>query len=236
MPIMPGQKGAGMGMPKLQMMSPGLPSGAGPAINNANMNLRPISGGGNYRPTMINQPTFDQDMERYAAQQFAKQNHTRNPSGLPMNDPRSSSYTPGRPDARFIMDKEAPELVPPPSRQSFAPLQNTPVEPVSSIEAPIADDALSSNDSQSSFADQEAAYLNDNRYASLTPEASQPKRWQEQRDDVGIDRYEGRIDDVKIDRYEGRIDDVEIDRYEGRIDDVKIDRYEGRIDDVEIDR
>ena len=231
MPIMPGQKGAGMGMPKLQMMSPGLPSGAGPAINNANMNLRPISGGGNYRPTMINQPTFDQDMERYAAQQFAKQNHTRNPSGLPMNDPRSSSYTPGRPDARFIMDKEASELVPPPSRQSFAPLQNTPVEPVSSIEAPIADDALSSNDSQSSFADQDAAYLNDNRYASLTPEASQPKRWQEQRDDVEIDRYEGRIDDVEIDRYEGRIDDVKIDRYEGRIDDVEIDRYEGRIDD-----
>ena len=61
----------GMNAPKLQMFGPGLPSSGSPAAPSSdmrNINIRPITGNGNFRPTMINQPSYDQNMERIAQQ------------------------------------------------------------------------------------------------------------------------------------------------------------------------
>ena len=219
MPGMPGPRGGGMAAPKLQMMSPGLQTGGGPAASSANINLRPISGGGNYRPTMINQPSFDQDMERYAAQQMAQQNSRGSADDL--DQPPF-----GRPDveSRFPMDN-GPEPAPVQPPQGFVPLSNTPVQPVSSVE-PSVDDFSSPDKSSSPYADKEAEYLNDGAHLDQSHDEEPGE----------IDRYDGRIDDGDMGRYDGRIDDGDMGRYDGRIDDGEIDRYDGRIDDGDMGR
>ena len=76
MPSAPGGGGLKMPMnaPKLQMFSPGLPSPSATSGGDMrNINIRPISGGGNFRPTMINQPSYDQNMERIAQQSQQQQ-------------------------------------------------------------------------------------------------------------------------------------------------------------------
>lgn len=64
--------GAKLSAPKLQMFNPNLSnSSVGPDLRSVSM--RPISSGGTYRPTMPNQPTFDEDMAKVAMEQMAAQ-------------------------------------------------------------------------------------------------------------------------------------------------------------------
>jgi len=67
-----GAGGPKLAGPKLQMFNPGLPMG-GASSDPRNINVRPISSPGNYRPTMPNQPSFDQDMEQMLQQRLNAQ-------------------------------------------------------------------------------------------------------------------------------------------------------------------
>ncbi len=70
----PGGPKVQMNAPKLNMpFNPGVSAGPSSSGDMRNINVRPISGGGNYRPTMLNQPSYEQNMERIAQQTAAQQ-------------------------------------------------------------------------------------------------------------------------------------------------------------------
>ncbi|MCL2325241.1 MAG: FHA domain-containing protein [Proteobacteria bacterium] len=116
----PGADGQGMGGPKLagpklQMFNPGLPMG-GASSDPRNINVRPISNPGNYRPTMPNQPSFDQDMELMLQQQQQRLN--AQPGSAPSQVPASQGMGEGQ---QMGMD---PSLAPrtfDPSTMGYAP-------------------------------------------------------------------------------------------------------------------
>jgi len=83
-----------MNAPKLNMpFNPGVSAGPSTTGDMRNINVRPISGGGNYRPTMLNQPSYDQNMERIA-QQSAAQQVAQSPAPAPVPPSRGAQLPP----------------------------------------------------------------------------------------------------------------------------------------------
>ncbi len=78
--------------PKLQNFSPAIPAQSAPDLRSVSM--RPISGG-TYRPTMPNQPAYDDDMARLAAEQAAAASAAPNmPPKRPMTPPPGMPNSP----------------------------------------------------------------------------------------------------------------------------------------------
>ena len=73
-----------MGMPKIQMFNPGVAPSAG--HDSRSISMRPITSQGNYRPTMPNQPAFDDDMAKLMGNQTASPQPPA--AGMPPKPPR----------------------------------------------------------------------------------------------------------------------------------------------------
>ena len=99
--------------PKVQMFNPGLQAPAGPDLRN--VNVRPISSAGNYRPTMPNQPSYDDDMAKMMAEQS---NHLPPAGGLdaaaaPASfDPNSMGIRP-IPSSQPVLEPAVPAILGP---------------------------------------------------------------------------------------------------------------------------
>ncbi|MBQ9396161.1 MAG: FHA domain-containing protein, partial [Proteobacteria bacterium] len=119
-PRAPNPPAAKLAAPKLQMFSPNLSnSSVGPDLRSVSM--RPISSGGTYRPTMPNQPAFDEDMAKVAMEQMAAQSAEQSASPIastmtnglsPEAAPRT--FTPGSMGLRPPVNQRS--MVAPPSR------------------------------------------------------------------------------------------------------------------------
>ena len=102
--VMPPQQKAVVPVQQKPMSAPKIQFNAGGMMPNMNVsgpdlrsvNMRPISGGGTYRPTMPNQPAFDDDMAKLAANQIASATGLPDPNAAPPTfNPMSSGFAPG---------------------------------------------------------------------------------------------------------------------------------------------
>ena len=104
--------------PQKPLNAPKIQFGAGANMPNMavpdmrSVNMRPISGGGTYRPTMPNQPAFDDDMAKLAASQVASPVMPDANAAPNTFNPMGSGFAPNMPG--MSGGGRAPSLVQPP--------------------------------------------------------------------------------------------------------------------------
>ena len=119
-----------MNAPKIQFNAGAkAPNMAVPDMRSVNM--RPISGGGTYRPTMPNQPSFDDDMAKLAANQIASASGADANAAPPSFNPMASGFAPNMPNMNMPQNNrpapQPPVGVPNPPGMNMMPgAQNLP--------------------------------------------------------------------------------------------------------------